>query len=398
MSQLTFERFLLSQPSYPRVQPTDKYYYGVCLKLIELTATSHLLDEYHPSVVERAMLALTGYYQDIICDAGLWRAFINRNRALYNRTLPFYDTSDEYMDYELNPEDVTFMIWYATSMLSDKQRFTSPCDHGILQLSKILFDYLERIYDESPMPEGYCFGRELELHDPDDAETLYNLGHWLFMHSWLLTPAFALTLAEMVASIDESDMDALRKKMEQAMSSEPTGPLALYLNEWVRLVAEGKMPKSKQTQPEVVIHKYYKQFVAATGGATVAFFRDYDALNTFLKHSMGWDKSVDHLEQVRDLGYFTLMVTEEKGLLVAPETARSIAAPENPWYDAEYARDHAFALLTQRGRCPADLLRRCIKEQWLPDASFPGTDDRRIVATNADFVARCYLQKYYRAD
>ena len=116
MAQLSFQQFLLRQPSYPEQQPTDRYYYDLCCRLIDAAVQSRLLETYHPSVIERACLALTGYYQDVICDAGLWRSFIDRNRAMYRRTLPFYEVGDDYMDYELNFVDVQFMLWYATSM------------------------------------------------------------------------------------------------------------------------------------------------------------------------------------------------------------------------------------------------------------------------------------------
>ncbi|MDE6841912.1 MAG: DUF3843 family protein, partial [Muribaculaceae bacterium] len=71
-----------------------------------------------------------------------------------------------------------------------------------------------------------------------------------------------------------------------------------------------------------------------------------------------------------------------------------------------YARTHAIDLLTERGRCPHDLLERIWHEGWLPDAVFPGDypdEESRVAAhslvtENHDFIARCYLQQYYRGD
>lgn len=92
------------------------------------------------------------------------------------------------------------------------------------------------------------------------------------------------------------------------------------------------------------------------------------------------------------------MVSRDKGMLVAVDIARCISHPSNPIYDKEYARHHAIELLTERGRCPGDLLRYVCSNGWLPDAVFPGSDDHRLVADNWDFISRCYLQQYYRGD
>lgn len=51
-----------------------------------------------------------------------------------------------------------------------------------------------------------------------------------------------------------------------------------------------------------------------------------------------------------------------------------------------------------RGLCPPDLRALVVKNGWLPDAAFPGTEDTALVRDNADFIARVYLQLYYRGD
>ena len=92
------------------------------------------------------------------------------------------------------------------------------------------------------------------------------------------------------------------------------------------------------------------------------------------------------------------MVDPKKGMLLARNIAKCIASPHNQLYDKEYALRHAMDLLTERGCCPGDLLRYVCNKGWLPDALFPGTDDSDLVKHNWDFIARCYLQQYYRGD
>ena len=121
-------------------------------------------------------------------------------------------------------------------------------------------------------------------------------------------------------------------------------------------------------------------------------------MNRFFIEALGWAPGQEHLVQMKGERDFILMVDREKGMLLARNIARCVAAPENPMYDKKYASAHAMELLTERGCCPADLLHFIFKNDWLPDAVFPGTDDHELVKKNRDFIARCYLQQYYRGD
>jgi hypothetical protein BACCOPRO_03685 len=113
---------------------------------------------------------------------------------------------------------------------------------------------------------------------------------------------------------------------------------------------------------------------------------------------MGWEKGERHLDQFAGDHDFVLMVDEHKGMLLAKNIAKCIADPENPLYDWNYASGHAIELLTQRGLCPADLLKFIFANGWLPDAHFLDSENHQIVGKYHDFIARCYLQEYFRGD
>lgn len=396
------EQFLVNQPAAPDVTSTDPYYLDLANRLASLAEEKSLFPSYPRKVVERAALALVGYYQDVICDAGIWRSFITECRRLYGYTVPFYDEKDEsYMDYELNRIDVRFMVWYALSMNYENLRVANPYDEEILKGADEWWSLLDSVYDESPMPEDYRLTHELEIHAEEDSEAIYKLGNWLFMHCYLMTPAYALTLSEIVSTFDLNNADNLpeiQKRFEQSMTEDPTGPLALYLGEWLYLIVEGKMPPQPKKKKEIPEHKYYTAFTNATGGDIIKFFSSYEEMNAFFISALGWDENEEHLPQMKGEKDFILMVNKEKGMLMAKNIARCIAAPQNPLYDKDYAHDHAMKLLTERGCCPADLLKYVCENGWLPDAHFPGSDNNELVKANWDFIARCYLQQYYRGD
>lgn len=396
---LKFESFLLGQPCCPEETATDRYYYDLTVRLIKAAKTDSETSRIHEAIIERAALCVVGYYQDMIADAGLWHGFTDECRRLYGVPVPFHDSSSEYVDYELNREDVGFIVWYAVAMYSD-DRCIYPFRHDLRALSDLWFAILDEVYEDSPVPEGYHLAHELDVYAEEDQEMILRLGSWLFLHSWLLRPAFALTANEMVTEMMAAGKsnEEIADAVQEAVSHQPTGPLALYLKEWVHLTVNHRLPPRRERKEQRESHPAFERMVKATGGEPLTFVDGYQAFNEFLIKHLGWKPGEEHLVQLKDCRDFVVMANPEKGLLVAPDICRCIKASGNGMYDKEYASVHAIELLTVRGRCPHDLLAFICRKGWLPDAVFPGSDDHALVERNHDFIARCYLQLYYRGD
>ncbi len=397
METLDIRDFMFRQPDFPRQSPTDRFYFDVACCLLEKYNDSVIGQELPEGTGKRFAMCLSGYFQDIIADAGIWRSFVDANRRMYGYSVPFQDDTDEYVDYELNAEDVRFLTWYVIAMSCEEKRQIYPHDEKIMELASCAFDYLESIYEEAPEPEGYNLARGLELNDPEDKEAIYHFGSWLFLHCYLMTPAFGLTLTEIMSDpelMQSDDVTKLHNRMERSMMEDPTGPLAFFIPEWLQLILEGKLPSERV--PDKGVHPYYEKFIVATGGKRIQYFKDYEEMNRFFIDSMGWDKNQEHLPVLKNDCDFVVLVNPRRGMLVARNAARCIADPDNPLYDRGDARRNAFDFLTVRGRCPADLVKFAFENHWLPDAVFPGTDDNSLVERNHDFIARCYLQQYYR--
>lgn len=396
---LKFESFLLGQPCCPEETATDRYYYDLTVRLIEEAKSDKRIFEIHEALIERAALCLIGYYQDMIADAGLWHGFTDECRRLYGVPVPFFDASEDYIDYELNREDVGFIVWYAIAMYSD-DRNIYPFRADLVALADLWFGLLEDAYEDAPVPEGYHLAHELELHAEEDQEMILKLGSWLFLHSWLLRPAFALTANELVSEMLAAGKsnEEIAEAVQEAVNHQPTGPLAFYLREWVHLTISHRLPKRRERKEQKETHPAFDRLVKATGGEPVIFIDGYKSLNSFLIDYLGWKAGEEHLVQLKDCQDFVLMANPEKGLLVAVDICKCIKAPSNRLYEPSYASEHAIDLLTVRGRCPHDLLAYICEKGWLPDAVFPGSDDDVLVARFHDFIARCYLQLYYRGD
>lgn len=396
---LTFESFLLAQPCAPEEKSSDRFYFDVALRLVEKAKEIVGGAPVHEALVERAALCVIGYYQDMIADAGLWHGFSDECRRLYGTPVPFFKVSEDYVDYELNREDVGFLVWYAFAMYSDDRR-VYPFDSLLVSIADAWHEILESVYEDAPVPEGYHLAHELDVYAEEDREMILRLGSWLYLHSWLLRPAFAYSSAAIISemrSAGKSD-DEIADALQNTMQNEPTGPLALFLGEWVHLTVKHSLPGLRQRQEEQSVHPAFERLTAETGGAPVRFIDGYDALNDYLISVLGWKPGVEHLTQLKNCRDFVLMVNPHKGLLIAPDICRCVNAPSNPLYDKAFAESHAIDLLTERGVCPHDLLAFICENGWLTDARFPGSDDTSLPSEYHDFIARCYLQLYYRGD
>ena len=403
---MKFHDFLIRQPGYPDENENAGRYYEIAERLLNKFLSLGIYD-YSGSLFEKIALTLTDYLQDIVADGGLWRSFVDMNRKLYGWSVPFHTISEAYIDYELNLEDVRFLVWYIIAMLDIEHRDIYPHSSSILNIADAAFGILEESYDDAPIAENWCLSPGLEMHDPDDQEKIMRLAMWLFNSSYLLTPAFALDLHDIVSEVasnsstqsenNEEKANEIRNRMQEAFVEMPTGPLALYALEWVNLIVRGKLPAPRQQSSEAV-HPYYEPFVAATDGNRMKIFSGYEDMNQFFIDKLGWEKGKEYLSAAKGATDYVLLVDKHKGMLMARDIARCIKSPDNHLYDAEFARRHTFDLLTVRGLCPADLYHYISEQGWWSPASFPNSDDTVIVEENRDFIARCYLQQYYRGD
>lgn len=407
MNKISEQQFLIRQPAFPKKSPTDPFYFRLSNRLADIISEQKLLADWPESANIRVALGLTSYLQDILTDSGVWRSFINHHNELYGKWLPFYSLTDDYIPHELNVEDVRFLIWYTLTMNCEEKRVWDPMDADIERAARILHDELDKVYEneDTPIPEDYHISRGLELGNPAEADEMFHFGNWLFMHCYLMTPAYAMTLTEMLMNPElqgGENMELLKQKLEESMMVDPTGPLALYLREWLFLIIENRMPPAPKNQPAnqaaaEAEHPYYTKFTKATGGKRIKFFKTYDELNEFFRDALGWGEG-ENLPALKHSSDFVLLVNKTKGMLCAKDIAKCICMEGNPYYDKEYAREHAIELLTERTVCPGDLLTYLFEKNALPDACFPGTTDMKLVNENRDFIARCYLQKYYRGD
>ena len=192
---ITVKDFMKMQPNNPKVTEADKFYMRIALRLAQLWDNSHRFVNLPEGTRKAVVLAVTGYYQDVIADAGLWRSFVMMHERLYGTPLPFYKRADDYVDYELNVDDLRFVIWYTIEGQRYENFTLSPLDPAIEWLARLFYKVLDQNYETAPNPVEYNLAVGVDPDDVADANAIYDLSHWLFYDSYLMKPAAKIALA-----------------------------------------------------------------------------------------------------------------------------------------------------------------------------------------------------------
>jgi len=396
------------QPNYPKVADSDKYYLQLAAELDSALETAKL-DIYLTSDDKRAIvLTAIGYFQDVVSDCGIWRSFISIHKSFYGKPLPFYNLPEEYCESELNKEDLQFLVWYVIECNSTNQGMLSPHNADIEKIANLFFGILDKNYLDAPLPTEYTMAMDVELDNIGQTQDILDLSSWLFWNSYLMPHAARPAIDEAMVEAQQimqryTDRNEASPHLsdlnDRVMLSNPTGPLALTVGEWLKMIVDGVMPDNSDTHSAQHTHKFYTQLIHATNGSPIAFFSSYDSLESFLSEEMGWGVSPEgHLPNLRNYENFVIFGTPDKGILVAHDVAQYICHPNNPCYDKRQAEQTGYRLLTQRGICPIDLIKYIFSNGFVPHIRMPYESNSNIIQENWDFLARLYQQRFYRPD
>lgn len=406
--EISLKEFLTMQPGYPNEAPTDKYYLKIANLLAKEWDNANCLPNVPEEIKHNVILGITGYFQDIIADAGIWRSFCTINKSLYGTPLPVINVDSGYIESELNEIDIRFLIWYIIECNSNEYGQLSPDNQDVKNLAGLFYNILDKHYESAPVPVEYNLIMDVDLSNYDDMQDIFDLSYWLFWNSYMMrhaaVPTFRQAMVEaheiIQANPDPEDARPLLADLNQRIMIEnPTGPLSLFINEWLKIIIDNKIPKETISNKITEPHKFYVNFKKAGNGEDLVFCSNYDELNHFLSNNMEWGNNSDgHLPGLKAFANFVLYATPEKGLLVAHDISPFIKHPHNKLYDKELAAQKAYTMITEQGICPIDLTRYLFSNNLVPDAVLPfDKTGGKILLNNWDFLARLYLQSFYRA-
>lgn len=246
--EITVKDYMERQPGNPKVAETDQFYLWIALRLARLWDESPWLRTLDDDVRRDVVLAVTGYYQDVVADGGLWRSFTMLHDKRHGTPVPHYGRARDYVDYELNRDDVRFVIWWTVNGGKDHVAL-DPHDAGLEALATAFHMVLDQEYEQAPVPRQFCIANEVDLDNPDDARHIYDYAYWLYWRSFLLRPSSAAVMQRAMPQAhaiiaQAGDRDArpmLQELNEHLMSSEPAGPIPLTTAQWLHLIIDGDL-------------------------------------------------------------------------------------------------------------------------------------------------------------
>ena len=247
--EISVKDYMERQPGNPKVAETDQFYLWIALRLAKLWDESPWLRDLDEQVRRDVVLSVTGYYQDIIADGGLWRSFTMLHNKRHGNPLPHYGRVGDYVDYELNRDDVRFVIlWTVNGDIGDN--VLDPQDAGLEALSTAFYLLLDEEYEQAPTPRQFCIAAEVDLDNPEDAQRIYDYAYWLYWRSFLLRPSSQAVMERampqahaIIARAGDSDARPLLQELnERLMFTEPAGPIPLTTAQWLQLIVNDELP------------------------------------------------------------------------------------------------------------------------------------------------------------
>lgn len=247
--EIAVKDYMEWQPANPRVTETDQFYLWIALRLAKVWDESPWLRGLDDAVRRDVVLAVTGYYQDVVADGGIWRSFSRLHNDRHGTPLPHYGRSEDYVDYELNLSDVRYVIWW-TIAGEQGNDVLDPQDKELEALAMAFHKLLDEEYEQAPVPRQFCIAGEVNLDNPEDARRIYDYAYWLYWRSFLLRPSSQAVMERamseahaIIAQAGDSDARPLLLELnERLMFTEPAGPISLTTAQWLKLIIDDELP------------------------------------------------------------------------------------------------------------------------------------------------------------
>ena len=242
--EINVKDYMAMQPASPTVAVTDRFYLALAQHLTQLWEQTPEAPQVSPATLTDVVLTVVGYYQDIVADAGLWRCFTQWHAQHHGTPLPHYARSEDYIDSELNLDDVRYLIWYTLDGDDTLPTKLSPHDARITAVATAWHDVLDTLYEKAPTAADYTLIVGVDPDDPADAQHTYDMMHWLYWRSYLMRrssrEAALRHIDEAHALIathgEQGAVPHLHDLNDRIMATTPIGPVPLPIAEWVRML------------------------------------------------------------------------------------------------------------------------------------------------------------------
>ncbi len=237
---------------YVKQTTTDSYYLKICNNVKNTITTNRqslILHAYlDKEDVDLLACFLTSYFEDIISETNIWNSFTKVHKRLYKKYIPFYNL-DEYYVEEINPQDVSFLIWYFINTVHEDEIF-SPFSGHIAETAEKVMDVFDEAWDFAPKNEYLKSFYQIN----ENEWSFYvarNLIDTILFKTYLFYPDTSLKLKYMQLEILEDNRENenvlmyLNENRDNTLHENHTRLLALRGKEWASEILGDNHPLSK---------------------------------------------------------------------------------------------------------------------------------------------------------
>lgn len=255
---------------------SDPFFVDVANNLYKSIKKVESLPNVDKGALRLCAIHATAYLEDIISTPSLWKAFTTKYQADYGKLLPFYELDADYIESEVNIQDLQFIVWFTLQRNVKEGIVIDPADPYILHIASSFYTLLLDYYETAPENE------ELNeymatMADCKDMGTFQDFAYWIYTYSYLFSESVVKRDAQINAllkpyagmlSMEEIQRLAYGYQKELIQTS-PCGPLALYVNEWAGLITGQLDPKKAKRFESIQTRK--KETYLITGDTKTHF-------------------------------------------------------------------------------------------------------------------------------
>lgn len=302
MAKRIFIKDWLALKPYGTQVVTDAYYLKICndvKRAITTNIHSFILQKYlNNEGINLLSCFLTSYFEDLVSETNIWNAFVRIHKKLYLKQLPFY-ILDVYYEEEINPQDISFLIWYFLNTVQE-EKFISPFNDFIVETAEKVMDVFDEKWEYAPENKVLKTFYEID-HEQSDFYIARNLIDTVLFETYLFYPDTLLKLREQEIEIienygnDDSIAMYLNENRDAVLNKAHTRLLALKGKEWVAEILGSSHPLNKDY---LIISKKIRGFF---------LYKGQDKNNIFIEHIASGKKfnltkkSFDHYQTLDEL-------------------------------------------------------------------------------------------------
>lgn len=234
---------------YHNTSKTDTYYLDIANQIREQIYQNQfhlpLRDFIREEGISLFCVFLTSYLEDIISGSEVWNSFVKKHQELYEKPLPFYETDNNYIEGEVNLQDVKFLTWYFINSVN-KNILLNPKDAFVQNLAETILPILETEYEYAP--ENDLLKSHYQIEPTEDYYTVRRLLDNILTRTYLFFPDTGITLLRQEEEIIQQGRNietALNDNRDHFIHEMKTALLALSAKEWAMQILGEKNPVSK---------------------------------------------------------------------------------------------------------------------------------------------------------